>query len=72
MKPLTSYRGYGGVLPGQGYRTPRGVATGVYGAVMGWWLGEESEEPRENPVQCDSVHHDFHLRSPGFEAGSSW
>jgi hypothetical protein len=39
MKPQTWGPGYGNVLLGHGYRTPRGAVVDEYGAVVEWWLG---------------------------------
>jgi hypothetical protein len=68
MKALAWDRWYDNVLLGQGYRTLRG-------AVIQWSNSEmmisrgKPKDSEKNLLQCNFVHHESRLKSPGNEPG---
>jgi hypothetical protein len=45
----------------------QGAVIDVNGVMMNWWLVEETDETRENLLQCHFDHHESYTKSPGIQ-----
>jgi len=51
-------------MPGEGYHTPQGAVTNMYGKMVKQQLDWESKELGEKCIMCHSVHYKSYMKSP--------